>query len=89
LLKQERFDDYMLVNLVGGKSWKIGKKYVGFFASISNVLDKTYKTGGYEQSRNGNYTAVLEDAQRDTPVFGTKYWFGRGATYYMNLYLRF
>lgn len=89
LLKQERFDDYMLVNLVGGKSWKIGKKYIGFFASISNVLDKTYKTGGYEQSRNGNYTAVLEDAQRETPVFGTKYWFGRGATYYMNLYLRF
>ena len=37
----------------------------------------------------GNYTAVLEDAQRDTPVFGSKYWFGRGATYFVNAYLRF
>ena len=55
LLKQEKFDDYMLVNLVGGKSFKLGKKYIGFFASINNVFNETYKTGGYEQSRNGNY----------------------------------
>ncbi len=89
LLQQEKFDDYMLVNLVGGKSWKIGDKYIGLFASINNVLDQTYKTGGYEQSRNGNYTSALAESERDTPVFGSKYWFGRGATYYLNLYLRF
>lgn len=89
LLKQEKFDDYMLVNLVGGKSFKFGKKYIGFFASINNVFNQTYKTGGYEQSRNGNYTSVLAESQRETKVFGPKYWFGRGTTYYMNVYLRF
>ncbi len=90
LLKQEKFDDYMLVNLVGGKSWKIGNKYVGFFASVANVLGETYKTGGYEQSRNGNYSELLEDSNRPGgKLFGSKYWFGRGTTYYMNVYFRF
>jgi len=89
LLKQEKFDDYMLVNLVGGKSFKLGKKYIGFFASINNVLNETYKTGGYEISRNGNYNSALLESKRDKKVFGSKYWFGRGTTYYMNVYLRF
>lgn len=89
LLKQEEFDNYMLVNLVGGKSWKVGDKYIGFFASINNVFNELYKTGGYEQSRNGNYTNLLEDSQRENRLFGPKYWFGRGTTYYMNVYLRF
>jgi hypothetical protein len=89
LLKQEKFDDYMLVNLVGGKSFKFGKKYIGFFASINNVFNETYKTGGYEQSRSANYTNLLEDSERPKRLFGPKYWFGRGTTYYMNVYLRF
>ncbi|MFD0964347.1 carboxypeptidase-like regulatory domain-containing protein [Pseudofulvibacter geojedonensis] len=89
LLQQEQFDDYMLVNLVGGKSWKINDKYIGFFASINNVFGETYKTGGYEQSRSANYTNLLEDTQRSKRLFGPKYWFGRGTTYFMNLYLRF
>ncbi len=90
LLKQEEFDNYMLVNLVGGKSWKVGDKYIGFFASINNVFNETYKTGGYEQSRSGNYTELLEDNNRPGGrLFGPKYWFGRGTTYYMNVYLRF
>lgn len=89
LLKQEKFDDYMLVNVVGGKSWKIKDYYVGFFATINNVFDKQYKTGGFEQGRNGNYRALSADAQNDTPVFGSKYWYGYGTTYYLNLYVRF
>ncbi|PHS07688.1 MAG: TonB-dependent receptor [Kordia sp.] len=89
LLKQEKFDDYMLVNLVGGKSFKFGKKYIGFFASVNNVLNETYKTGGYEYTRNGNYSRALLESKRDKKVFGPRYWFGRGTTYYMNVYLRF
>ena len=89
LLKQEKFDDYMLVNVMGGKSWKINDYYVGFFATISNILDKEYKTGGFEQGRNANYRTLSEDAANDTPVFGSKYWYGYGATYYLNLYVRF
>ncbi|SRX73202.1 TonB-dependent receptor [Aequorivita antarctica] len=89
LLKQEKFDDYMLVNVVGGKSWKIKDYYFGFFATINNVLDKKYKTGGYEQGRNANYRTLSEDAKNETPVFGSKYWYGYGTTYYLNLYVRF
>ncbi|XMO87701.1 TonB-dependent receptor [Algibacter sp. AS12] len=89
LLKQERFDDYMSVNLVGGKSWKIGKYYIGFFGSINNLLDEVYKTGGFEQGRNANYRELRDDKLLDTPVFGAKYWYGRGATYFLNLNVRF
>ncbi len=89
LLKQERFDDYMVVNLVGGKSWKIDDYYVGFFASIGNVFDQKYKTGGFEQGRAANYRELLADASNDKRVFGPKYWYGRGANYFLNLYFRF
>lgn len=89
LLEQEKFDDYVVVNLVGGKSWRIGNKYIGFFASINNLLDKEYRTGGFEQGRNANFRQLKEDKSLDTPVFGAKYWKGRGATYFLNVYLRF
>ena len=89
LLKQEKFDSYMSVNLIGGKSWKIDDYYIGFFASINNLLDTEYKTGGFEQGRNANYRQLRDDQSNDTPVFGSRYWYGRGATYFMNVYFRF
>ncbi len=90
LLRQEEFDDYFLVNIVGGKSWKIGDYFVGFFATVNNVLDQKYKTGGFEQSRLAKFDALLEDRSREYgPVFGSRYFFGNGTTYYINLYFRF
>ncbi len=89
LLKQEKFDSYMVINLIGGKSWKIGDKFVGFFASVGNLLDEEYKTGGYEQGRTADYRQLRDDSANATRVFGSKYWFGRGANYFVNVYLRF
>ncbi|MCF4100516.1 TonB-dependent receptor [Gillisia sp. M10.2A] len=89
LLKQEKFQEYFLLNATGGKSWRIKDKYVGFFMSLNNILDKRYKTGGYEQSRNVNYTKLKEDRDRETPIFANKYWYGTGASYYSNFYIRF
>jgi hypothetical protein len=89
LLKQEKFDDYMLVNLVGGKSWKVKDYYIGFFATISNVFNQEYKTGGFEQGRNADYKSLSKDVSNDPRVFGPKYWYGYGANYYLNLYVRF
>ena len=89
LLAQERLNDIFLVNIVGGKSWKIDKYYVGFFASINNLLNEVYKTGGFEQSRKGNYANLKEDMELENPLFGNKYWYGRGTSYYLNFYLRF
>ena len=89
LLKQEQFDDFMLVNVVGGKSWKIKDYYIGFFATINNVFNQEFKTGGFEQGRNANYRSLRDDQARDTPVFGSRYWFGYGTSYYLNVYVRF
>ena len=89
LLRQEKFENYMVVNMIGGKSWRIDDYYVGFFASINNILDKKYKTGGFEQGRNANYQQLLQDVNKPKRVFGPKYWYGRGTNYFLNLYFRF
>jgi len=89
LLKQEKFDDYMTVNLIGGKSWKVGDYFIGFFASVNNLLDEVYKTGGFEQGRNANFRQLRDDKALGTQVFGSKYWYGRGATYFLNVNIRF
>lgn len=89
LLKQESFNDYMSVNLIGGKSWKIGDYFIGFFASVNNLLDKEFKTGGFEQGRNANFRELRDDNANPTRVFGPKYWYGRGTTYFLNVNFRF
>lgn len=89
LLKQEQFDDYFLVNIIGGKSWRINDYFIGFFASINNVLNTVHKTGGYEQSRKANYQKLKQDKERDHPIFGPKYWYGYGTTFYAHIYVRF
>lgn len=89
LLRQERFSDYMVVNLIGGKSWKVDQYYIGFFASVNNLLDEVYRTGGFEQGRNANYRQLRDDKALTRPVFGSKYWYGRGTTYFLNLYVKF
>ena len=89
LLKQEKFDAFTLVNLVGGKSWKIGDQTFGFFASINNIFDVTYKTGGFEQTRNANFREVNQDVSSGTPAFAPKYFYGYGRTYFLNFYVNF
>ena len=89
LLRQEKFDDYMVMNMIGGKSWRIDNYYVGFFASINNILNQKYRTGGFEQGRNANYQELLQDVNKPKRVFGPKYWYGRGTNYFLNLYFRF
>ena len=89
MLQQEKFEPYVLVNMVGGKSWKINDYYIGFFANVGNILNTEYKTGGFEQSRNANYNTLLEDKSRANPLFGSKYWFGYGTSYYAQIYFRF
>jgi hypothetical protein len=89
LLKQERLDPFYLLNLTGGKSWKIGSKTFGLFASINNLLDVEYKTGGFESARNANFRELNMDFASGTRSFGPKYFFGYGRTYFVNLYINF
>lgn len=85
LLKQEKFDPVTLLNINGGKSLRVHKKYIGLFASVNNVLNAVYKTGGFEQARNANFRALNQDVSSGTPSFGPKYYYGYGRTYFLNL----
>ncbi|NNF20085.1 MAG: hypothetical protein HKN61_09930, partial [Flavobacteriaceae bacterium] len=62
---------------------------LSFFLSLSNLFDSTYATGGYEQGRNANFSEWLQDHRSGRPSFGTKYWYGRGRSYFMNLAISF
>lgn len=92
ILKQEKFDNFTLVNLTGGKSWRISKKNrdtFGVFASVNNLFDIEYKTGGFEQSRKATYPDLQADNANGTPSFGPKYFYGYGRTYFVNFYINF
>ena len=90
LLQQEEIPPYLLVNLVGGKSWRIDKYYVGTFFSVNNILNQQYKTGGFEQSRKVSYQDQIEEQSLPNgPLFGNRYFFGNGTTYYLNFYIKF
>ncbi|MEM8764845.1 MAG: TonB-dependent receptor [Bacteroidota bacterium] len=85
LLAQKPLENMYLLNLVGGKSWYLQKKYVSVFISINNLFDTVFRSGGYEQSRNGNYAQLAADNLSGSPSFGPKYWYGFGRTYFLNL----
>jgi len=89
LLKQKPLGNIYLLNLVGGKSWLLNGKYLSVFVSINNVFDTVFRTGGYEQNRNGNYGQLVQDNLSATPTFGPKYWFGYGRTFFLNLAISF
>ncbi|WP_373519719.1 carboxypeptidase-like regulatory domain-containing protein [Pricia sp.] len=84
LLGQKPLDNFYLLNLVGGKSWLKKGKYISIFASVNNLFDTVFRTGGYEQSRNGNYGQLKQDNLSGTPSFAPKYWYGYGRTYFLN-----
>ena len=88
-LAQEKFNAFTLVNLVGGKTWLIDGKILGIFATVNNVFDIQYKTGGFEQARNASYSELYKDHTGPTRSFGPKYFYGYGRTFMVNIYLNF
>lgn len=89
LLMQKPLDNFYLLNLVGGKSWLKKGKYFSIFASVNNLFDQIFRTGGYEQSRNGNFGQLQQDNLSGTPSFAPKYWYGYGRTYFLNVAFSF
>ena len=89
LLQQEEFGDYLVSNIVLGKSWRINRNFLGFFLSINNLFDEEFKTGGFEQSRNANFRELRQEFSNPIRQFGPKYWYGRGTNYFLNVYVRF
>lgn len=85
LLAQERLQPITYLDLTGGKSWLLGKKYLSLFIGINNLFDIHYKTGGYEQNRKGSLESYYADTLSNNPSFGSKYWHGFGRTFFINL----
>ncbi|MET1258720.1 TonB-dependent receptor [Flagellimonas sp. DF-77] len=84
LLNQNPLGDFYLLNMVGGKSWLRKGKYISLFISLNNIFDTVYKTGGFEQSRNGNFGQLQQDLLRDNPSFAPRFWYGFGRTFFIN-----
>lgn len=89
ILNQNPLESSYLLNAIGGKSWLRKGKYLGIFLSINNLFDHDFKTGGYEQSRNGNFGQLQKDNLSGSPSFGPKYWWGYGRTYFLNIAFSF
>lgn len=77
-------------NANAGKSWRVGAYYVMITASVNNVFDNTkYITGGFEQTRRVTVPGFIQENERETPLFGPKYWYTQGRSYFINLQVRF
>lgn len=90
LLSQMKMEDQWLFNLDAGKSFSVGRYTLGLSLSVINVLNnRDYISGGYEQIRNTNYLESQIDSQRSEPLFGTKFWYDRGRTFFANVTFKF
>lgn len=82
---QRALPTFNLMNLVAGKSWLVAGKYTSLFLSVNNLMNQTYRSGGYEQSRKAGIESYTADQLSGQPSFDTKYWYGSGRTFFLNL----
>ena len=89
-LQPNKLPSSSFLNANVGKSWRLGAYYVLLTASVNNILDNTkYITGGFEQTRRVTFPGYVEDKSREYPLFGPKYWYTQGRSYFVNLQVRF
>src|SRR5699024_6752652 len=90
LLKQRNLGNYFLLNMIGGKSWRVGDYFVGVFGVVSNLLNQEYRTGGFESGRKANFTNYNQDMSSPYgEQFGDMHFYGYGTTFYLSTYVRF
>ena len=83
--RQHPLPGYYLLNISLGKSWLFHGHYIGAFVGVNNAFDTRHRTGGYQQGRLANYADYFKDRQSGHPSFGSRYWYGYGRTYYLNV----
>lgn len=90
VLEPNKLPSAYFLNANVGKSWRLGAYYVLLTASVNNILDNTkYITGGFEQTRRVTFPGYVEENSREFPLFGPKYWYTQGRSYFVNLQVRF
>lgn len=88
-LAQEKFSNEFMLNVNAGKTFRIGKYFMGISVNVNNVLNnKNYISGGFEQTRIGNVDLILDRPQYQN-VFAPKYWYDTGRSYFINAFFRF
>lgn len=90
VLQPDKLPSAFFFNVNAGKSWLIGKYYVLLSATVNNVFANTrYITGGFEQTRNAKFPDFRQDRDREFTLFGPKYWYTQGRSYFVNFQIRF
>ncbi len=90
VLQPTQLPSAFFFNANAGKSWRFGPYYVLLTASVNNIFDNTrYITGGFEQTRRVTFPGYVEENNREFPLFGPKYFYTQGRSYFVNLQFRF
>lgn len=86
LLKQKKYEDAWVFNANIGKSFRIGKYYMGVSLSVNNIFnERGLVSGSFEQGRYANYEQLSFDHSLTTPLFGDKLFYDRGRSYFVNI----
>jgi hypothetical protein len=84
IIAQEKLDGAYTIDIFGGKSWRIKRKYfLNLNLSVSNILNNTsFITGGFEQLR-------FDYQDKNVDRFPPRYFYAFGTNFNMNIALRF
>ena len=80
-IDQTKLDNGYSLNIIGGKSWKLGDYYLSLFGNITNVTNnRSFITGGFEQLRYD---------KSNLDKFPPKIGYMMGINYFISATLRF
>lgn len=88
---QEKFDPAYTVDLYARKSWKIGGRYIVVSASVNNILNNIFRSGGFEQLRTRyEFRDRNEDGTSElVNLFPPKYYYAYGRSYFLTFSISF
>ena len=90
LWRQEKLPAVTLTSIKMGVSWRLKESFMSIFASVQNLFDRPFVSGGFESSRKVYLPDLSQDQQRPHgPLFGNKYFPGLGRSYYLTCSLNF
>ncbi len=82
IIFQERAPANYTADIFGGKSWKIGRRFIYLTVGINNILNnQNFVIGGYEQNR-------FDFDTLDVERFPPRYFYAYGANYFIGLSFR-
>jgi len=78
IIQQGKLENRTYVDFSIGKQWRLKRHRIGFNLMVNNLLNKKYKTYGFEQYR-------FDFTNKDVNKFPPKYYYGWGRNYFVQL----